>query len=707
MLKIIINNKEFTVSPTSSVLQACESAGYIVPRFCYHEKLSIAGSCRMCLVEIQKSPKPVVSCAMPVSKGMVIFTNTPLVKKAREAVLESLLINHPLDCPICDQGGECDLQDETLNYGSDRGRYYEFKRSVEDKECGPIIKTIMTRCIHCTRCIRFSSEIIGQEGLGSFGRGKDTEIGTYIQTFINTELSGNLVDLCPVGALTSKPFAYKTRSWELQKKDTIDFFDGMCSDIIVSTRKSTNVELKKNSTFLQTEDEILRILPKNEGLYESNWISDRSRYAFDGLKNYKINADCFAWEDFIIEIANRLNAHMMGQVIIDEYQGPHSTSRLSAVVGSLCDLQGIYFLDSFIKILGGTDIQLGNFRPKVNYDISFFYSLNRTITSLNFLNTLLIIGLNTRFEASLLNTTLRKHQTNRSLTYVTIGSYSSLKVKQKHIGNSVRTLIGFSENKIKSIVNCYSGLNPSIFYGFESTRIKHGLFLQNIIRFIGKKLFTKTLRGERLGVVHSNISTLNTAHLGKTSGVRSPFHVDSIKDKEIATLFLVQVDDFKSEKWLSTQEYTHVVGLATNNTPTIQSDHLIPISSLYEKDGFLFNIEGRLRKLNKVVSSKANTRSLESFLTAVLLTQEEADYIWESIWHFENEINFKLHIEQVVPTFLFNLFQITEVECNGVVFPFAPNVSNFYLNDIISKNSPTMGECALFFNEDSNFVLDL
>jgi NADH-quinone oxidoreductase subunit G len=211
-IDITINNRLVKVRSTASVLQVCEEVGYSIPRFCYHEYLSVAGNCRMCLVEVQKAPKPVVSCAMPVSKGMVIFTETPLVKKAREAVLEFLLINHPLDCPICDQGGECDLQDETLQYGSDRGRYYGFKRSVEDKECGPIIKTIMTRCIHCTRCIRFSSEITGLEAMGSFGRGQDTEIGTYIQNFIKTELSGNLVDLCPVGALTSKPYAYKARN---------------------------------------------------------------------------------------------------------------------------------------------------------------------------------------------------------------------------------------------------------------------------------------------------------------------------------------------------------------------------------------------------------------------------------------------------------------------------------------------------------------
>ncbi len=211
-VSITINNRSFSVRPQITVLQACEIAGIDLPRFCYHEKLSVAGNCRMCLVEVQKSPKPVVACAMPVSKGMIIFTDTPLVRKARESVLEFLLINHPLDCPICDQGGECDLQDEAYYYGSDRGRFFEFKRSVEDKECGPIIKTIMTRCIHCTRCIRFSTEVAGNEDMGAFGRGEETEIGTYINLILRTELSGNLVDLCPVGALTSKPYAFQARS---------------------------------------------------------------------------------------------------------------------------------------------------------------------------------------------------------------------------------------------------------------------------------------------------------------------------------------------------------------------------------------------------------------------------------------------------------------------------------------------------------------
>jgi NADH dehydrogenase/NADH:ubiquinone oxidoreductase subunit G len=250
-IPVTINNRTILVRPTATVLQACDSAGVDVPRFCYHESLSVAGNCRRCLVEVQKAPKPVVSCARPVSRGRVLFTETPLVRKAREAVLEFLLLNHPLDCPICDQGGECDLQEEALAYGSDRGRSIEFKRSVEDKECGPIVKTIRTRCIHCTRCIRFASEVAGFEGLGSFGRGSETEIGTYIQSVLRTELAGNLVDLCPVGALTSKPYAYRARPWELQRLENLDVQDALGTEITIQTRGGVS-----------SGDSILRVLPR-------------------------------------------------------------------------------------------------------------------------------------------------------------------------------------------------------------------------------------------------------------------------------------------------------------------------------------------------------------------------------------------------------------------------------------------------------------
>lgn len=708
LIDIVINNRSIKVRSTASVLQACEEAGYIVPRFCYHEQLSIAGNCRMCLVEVQKSPKPVVSCAMPVSKGMVIFTDTPIVKKAREAVLEFLLINHPLDCPICDQGGECDLQDETLQYGSDRGRYYEFKRSVEDKECGPIIKTIMTRCIHCTRCIRFSSEIAGQETMGSFGRGQDTEIGTYIQNFIKTELSGNLVDLCPVGALTSKPYAYTARNWELERVETIDFFDSVCSDIIVHSRLASEPQVKKRSMKLITKDTILRILPKLGGLYEENWISDRTRFAFDGLKNQRFEYTAAQWEAVIIALVSRIDAHWCLDVVtshIEEIEIKDTSARMGAVIGPICDLQGIYFLNEFIKLLGQVDIQVGNVQPKHNFDYAFYYNFNRTIASLNKLETLLIIGLNTRYEASLLNTILRKQQLQRALSYITIGAYSNLQLNQNHTGNSLRSLIAFSENRIKVIHNCYLSKNLSIFYGFENTRIKNGFLIQNIIRFLGKKFFTKTKQGERLGIVHSNISTLNFAHLGISAGVRSPLYSNFEEDKEIATLFAVQMHNFSSKKWASSKEYTHTVGLVTNKTPiTFPYDNVVPIQSLYEKDGFSFNIEGRLRKFNKAVTAPKTARSLEVFTAALSRFTAGGPPTLTSLWNFENEIFLKTQQEKIAASFFINPFQYNEIETTGTLFPFAPVVTNFYLNDIISSNSSTMGECALFLNIKLNFI---
>lgn len=264
LISITINDRPVSVRSTATVLQACDSVGVDVPRFCYHERLSVAGNCRICLVEVQKSPKPVVACARPVSPNIVIYTNTPLVRKAREAVLEFLLLNHPLDCPICDQGGECDLQEEARAFGSDRGRNFDGKRSVEDKECGPVVKTIITRCIHCTRCVRFAAEVAGIEALGSFGRGEDTEIGGYIPSFIRTELSGNLVDLCPVGALTSKPYAYTARRWELNSVNTVDTFDAFALDIVVQSRGSLSNAKNNGGT---SSDRILRILPRTTDAY--------------------------------------------------------------------------------------------------------------------------------------------------------------------------------------------------------------------------------------------------------------------------------------------------------------------------------------------------------------------------------------------------------------------------------------------------------
>ncbi len=708
LITITINNNKYNVRANSSVLQACEKVGIEIPRFCYHEKLSVAGNCRMCLVEVQKAPKPVVSCAMPVSKGMVIFTETPLVKKAREAVLEFLLINHPLDCPICDQGGECDLQDETLTYGSDRGRFFEFKRSVEDKECGPIVKTIMTRCIHCTRCIRFSSEIAGIETLGAFGRGKETEIGTYVQNFIKTELSGNLVDLCPVGALTSKPYAFRARSWELNKIETVDFFDGVCSDIVVQTRNLITDNFNKNEKVFSAKEEIVRILPNTNSVYEENWISDKTRYAFDGLKNQRVLHPLInnrkniksvsTWKDALLFVAKTLESGLY-----DFYQRDLKPSKNGVVLGSMLDVQGLYFVTQFMKFYGTSDIQLENFNTTLNKDVPFFSNLNRTVSSFQDLKFLLVVGSNIRFEASVLNTFLRKIQSRNNFTYVTVGAYSSLRMKQNHISNGLRgtfSLVESRDSKVSSMVNTKM---PSIILGAEILKIKGGYVLQNMVRFLAKKFYAKNKNSERFGVLHSNVSSLAATFLGVQPGVRSSLYVPEAKDKKFNNLFVIQQNNVNTKQWLSNSQYTNVISLGTHKINNVVADINLPIKSLYEKDGMLFNIEGRLRNFYKTVTAPAQVKTFEIFFWLIVSVHPWWNLFFQTLWNFEKVVNTKKLLNNVAAPFNLNFFLIKENAKVTPLYMYQPTVTNFYLNDMISSNSTVMGECSLFLKKKSNF----
>ena len=273
-VNVTVDGIAVEVEPGTTILQACEEAGVEIPRFCYHERLSVAGNCRMCLVEVEKAPKPVASCAMPVAPDMVVNTQSDSVKSAREGVMEFLLINHPLDCPICDQGGECDLQDQALGYGVDSSRFEDNKRAVEEKEMGPLVKTVMTRCIHCTRCVRFATEVAGVPEIGAIGRGEDMEITTYLEASLESEMSGNVIDLCPVGALTSKPYAFTARPWELRKTETIDAMDAVGSNIRVDVRGR----------------EVMRILPRDNEAVNEEWLSDKSRFVWDGLNTQRLCA---------------------------------------------------------------------------------------------------------------------------------------------------------------------------------------------------------------------------------------------------------------------------------------------------------------------------------------------------------------------------------------------------------------------------------
>ncbi|MDG2034711.1 MAG: NADH-quinone oxidoreductase subunit NuoG, partial [Rhodospirillales bacterium] len=334
MPTLTIDDEEIDVEAGLTVLQACELAGKEIPRFCYHERLSVAGNCRMCLVEMERAPKPIASCAMPVGEGMVIKTDTELVKRAREGVMEFLLINHPLDCPICDQGGECDLQDQAMGYGMDRSRFLENKRVVKDKHLGPLVSTIMTRCIHCTRCIRFAQEVAGVPELGATGRGEHMEVGTYVEKALSSEMSGNIVDLCPVGALTSKPYAFTARSWELKKTESIDVLDAVGCNIRIDTRGP----------------EVMRILPRNNDDVNEEWIADKTRHACDGLKRQRLDqpylrkdGKLFAadWPEVLTAVAEKINA---------------ADGKIGAIAGDLADCESMTALMDLMAEAGSSNI---------------------------------------------------------------------------------------------------------------------------------------------------------------------------------------------------------------------------------------------------------------------------------------------------------------------------------------------------------------
>ena len=381
MLKIKVNNKDIEIEEGLTVLQACEKAGVEIPRFCYHEKLSIAGNCRMCLVEIEKSPKPVASCAMPAVEGMNIKTNTKFVEKARKGVMEFLLANHPLDCPVCDQGGECDLQDQSMFYGVDKSRYKENKRFVPEKYMGPLIKTQMTRCIHCTRCIRFATEIAGVSELGAIGRGENMEITTYLEKSMESELSANVVDLCPVGALTSKPYVFEARPWELKKTETVDVMDAVGSNIRVDTYGW----------------EVKRILPRiNEDINEE-WISDKTRYACDGLLNQRLDTP-------FIKYNNKFDKASWKEVfnIIKAKINETDNEKICGFTGDLNNMETLYiFKEFFYKILKSNNLEFRSENIYLNQEKRENYLFNSTINGIEESDFIFLVGSNPRYEATI------------------------------------------------------------------------------------------------------------------------------------------------------------------------------------------------------------------------------------------------------------------------------------------------------------------
>ena len=562
MPKVIVDGIEIEVADGSTVLQACEAAGKEIPRFCYHERLSIAGNCRMCLVEIEKSPKPIASCAMPAMDGQVIKTNTAMVKKAREGVMEFLLINHPLDCPICDQGGECDLQDQAFNYGGGRSRYDLNKRSVDQKYMGPLIKTHMNRCIHCTRCVRFSEEIAGVSEIGAINRGENMEITTFLENTVESEMSGNVIDLCPVGALTSKPYSYEARPWELNKVETIDVMDAVGSNIRMDSKGW----------------EVKRVLPRINDEINEEWISDKTRYAHDGLLYNRLDAPYVKKNQKFIEVSWKEAINFINQNL-------ENKKTFGGLVGQLVDLETSYAFKKFFKNTFYSDYV--DFRQKdILFDVSdpFNFQFNTSINNIDECDFILLIGANPRFESTIVNSRIRKAVQNGCKVF-SIGDPGELHYKYKVIGNNLTILDDIIYGNITESKILKESKKPMIIIGESALKSE---ISNNVISSV-KSILKNINKLNGFNILHQSASNVGSLLLGlQTNDVKKVYNSD--------VLYLLNAD----EVILNKKNNQFIIYQGTHGGENSQfADVILPSAAYSEKDGSFVNLEGRVQRSYK------------------------------------------------------------------------------------------------------------
>ena len=573
MPKIIINNKEIEFEDGMTVLQACELAGAEIPRFCYHERLSIAGNCRMCLVEMEKSPKPIASCAMPATEGMNIKTNTLMVEKARKGVMEFLLANHPLDCPVCDQGGECDLQDQSLYYGFDKSRFKENKREVKDKYMGPLIKTIMTRCIHCTRCIRFATEVGGVTELGAIGRGENMEITTYLEKSMDSELSANVIDLCPVGALTSKPYAFEARPWELKKTETIDVMDSVGSNIRIDTYGW----------------EVKRILPRLNNNINEEWISDKTRYACDGLLKQRLDKPYKKENGKLVES----NWDEVINIICSKIKETDKKS----IAGHVGDSQSLETINSFKSLLDKLNVNNYDFREKpfyINSENKINYIFNSSIKGIEDSDCIVFVGCNPRHEATILNARIRKTFVSKKIPIFSFGDPGDLTYDYEVVGNTTNDIKKFinKESEVSKIF--LKSKNPIIIIGESALELKSGKFIfESIKKFLSDNNFIND-KWNALNILVQNASSVGAIDLGflnKEKNSNLDFF-DRLSKHEFGLLYFVGSDNLDFNK---KDEFIIYQGSHGDRIAQI-ADIVLPSPAFTEQNGLFINLEGRLQK---------------------------------------------------------------------------------------------------------------
>ncbi|TFK64653.1 NADH-ubiquinone oxidoreductase [Pluteus cervinus] len=692
-ITLTVDGKEVTVPQGSALIQACEAAGSTIPRFCYHDRLAIAGNCRMCLVEVERSPKPVASCAMPAMPGSKVWTNTPLVHEAREGVMEFLLANHPLDCPICDQGGECDLQDQSMRYGSDRTRFHEItgKRAVENKDLGPLVKTSMNRCIQCTRCVRFANEVAGVEELGTTGRGNDMQIGMYVEKTMNSELSGNIVDLCPVGALTSKPYAYHARPWELKNTESVDVLDAVGSNIRVDSRGV----------------QVMRIQPRTNDDVNEEWISDKTRYAYDGLKFQRLTTplikqgDRFvaaSWEDALNAIATGLAA------------SGAKDNEIQAIAGHLADTESLVALKDLVNKLGSDNLALdqvnGTSSPVHGIDIRSNYLFNSTIPGVEQADAILLVGTNPRHEAAVLNSRIRKSWLHTSLEVGLIGERVDTAYGYEYLGADAKALTDFVSGKGEFAKKFAAAKRPLIIVG--SSLAEHpdgqGVYgqLAKFVEANKSKLVTPEWNG--FSVLQRAASRSAAYDIGFTPSKKA----SETKPKFI---YLLNADEVDPK---SIPENAFVVYQGHHGDIGAQlADVCLPGAAYTEKSVTWVNTEGRAQLGRTAVPPPGAARDDWKVIRALSeivgspLPYDDVLTLRDRMWDISPSlVRYDITESTSTDVALVGLKTLS-AKANAKVSgeKFLKPITNFYQTDVISRASVTMADCTKAFvkNEKEEF----
>jgi NADH-quinone oxidoreductase subunit G len=670
MPKLKIDGVEVEVEDGYSVLQACELTGVEIPRFCYHDKLSVPANCRMCLVEQVGAPKPIASCAIKAAEGMDIKTKSDMVHKARKGVMEFLLINHPLDCPICDQGGECDLQDQAIGYGFDRSRFQENKRAVQDKNLGPLIKTSMNRCIHCTRCIRFGEQIGGVTELGLLGRGEDTEVGTFVEKFVSSELSGNITDVCPVGALLSKPYSFKARPWELRKTESIDVLDAVGSNIRIDSRSNA---------------EVMRILPRLNEEINEEWISDRTRYAYDGLKVQRLDQPyvrkngklvAVEWDEALAVVAAQLKET--------------SSTETAALVGDLADAEAITALKDLMIMMGVPHLDCRT--DGAEYDVSSrsSYIMNSTIAGIDQADAIYLIGTFPRHEATMVNARIRRAWVERKVPVFVIGEDRDHSYPVTHLGNGPKVLEELSKRGLDN------AQKPLFIVGAGALARRDGIAIQALLSEIAQRhnVVTADWNGmNTLQLAASRVGALDLGFTPQNGGLSTNGILEAAKKGKVKTVFALgadEIDPAEFGKAFVIYQGHHGDRMAS------RADVILPGAAYTEKNALYVNTEGRLQQTRQATFPPGLAKEDWKILRAL------SEKIGKTLpYNSHGELRRRMidinpvfgQIDAIIPSTWVAAGKAWPLDNT----PFTSPVKNFYQTCAITRASVTMAKCTEAF----------